>query len=92
MKSLRCLHRSLSQQKQSPLSWECKAAVLGPCQFSARLRPLLGMRISWKYIERKEVTAAGSKSCCSNDARAKSPGCRPRMRSKVFSQLALAEA
>ncbi|UYV65076.1 hypothetical protein LAZ67_3003051 [Cordylochernes scorpioides] len=32
MKSLRCLHTSLSQQ--CSLSWVCKAAVLGPCQFS----------------------------------------------------------
>ncbi|UYV60713.1 hypothetical protein LAZ67_1002006 [Cordylochernes scorpioides] len=38
MKSLRCLHTSLSQQSQCPLSWVCKAAVLGPCQFSARLQ------------------------------------------------------
>ncbi|UYV64493.1 hypothetical protein LAZ67_3000972 [Cordylochernes scorpioides] len=45
MKSLRCLHTFLSQQSQCPLFWVCKAAVLGPCQFSARLRPLLGMRI-----------------------------------------------
>ncbi|UYV61990.1 hypothetical protein LAZ67_1007348 [Cordylochernes scorpioides] len=45
MKSLRCLHASLSQQSPCPLSWVCKAAALGPCQFSARLRPLLGMRI-----------------------------------------------
>ncbi|UYV69768.1 hypothetical protein LAZ67_7000673 [Cordylochernes scorpioides] len=43
MKSLRCLHTSLSQQ--CPLSWVCKAAVLGPCQFSARLRPAMDMRI-----------------------------------------------
>ncbi|UYV80393.1 PLGRKT [Cordylochernes scorpioides] len=32
MKSLRCLHASLSQQ--CPLSWVCKVAVLGPFQFS----------------------------------------------------------
>ncbi|UYV65074.1 hypothetical protein LAZ67_3003049 [Cordylochernes scorpioides] len=32
MKSLKCLHKSLSQQ--CPISWVCKAAVLGPCQFS----------------------------------------------------------
>ncbi|UYV82464.1 K02A2.6-like [Cordylochernes scorpioides] len=34
MKSLRYLHTSLSQQSQYPLSWVCKAAALGPCQFS----------------------------------------------------------
>ncbi|UYV60710.1 hypothetical protein LAZ67_1002001 [Cordylochernes scorpioides] len=34
MKSLRCLHVSLSQHQQCPLSWVCKVAVLGPCQFS----------------------------------------------------------
>ncbi|UYV64337.1 FAT4 [Cordylochernes scorpioides] len=34
MKSLRCLHTSLSQQPQCSLSWLCKAAVLGPCQIS----------------------------------------------------------
>ncbi|UYV84216.1 hypothetical protein LAZ67_X001549 [Cordylochernes scorpioides] len=45
MKSLRCPRASLSQQSQCPLSWVCKAAALGPCQFSIRLRPLLGMRI-----------------------------------------------
>ncbi|UYV61140.1 Cda5 [Cordylochernes scorpioides] len=44
MKSLRCLHASPSQQSQCSLSWVCKAAALGLCQFSARLRPLLGMR------------------------------------------------
>ncbi|UYV84392.1 hypothetical protein LAZ67_X002000 [Cordylochernes scorpioides] len=40
-----CLHASPSQQQQYPLSWVCKAAALGLSQFSARLRPLLGMRI-----------------------------------------------
>ncbi|UYV77786.1 MAP4K1 [Cordylochernes scorpioides] len=34
MKSFRCLHASLSQQQQCPLSWVCKAAVLGLCLFS----------------------------------------------------------
>ncbi|UYV71454.1 hypothetical protein LAZ67_8003299 [Cordylochernes scorpioides] len=48
MKSLRCLHASISKQQQCPLSWVCKAAAQGPCQFSARLRPLLGMRICGK--------------------------------------------
>ncbi|UYV61991.1 hypothetical protein LAZ67_1007350 [Cordylochernes scorpioides] len=46
-KSLRCLHASPSQQQQYPLSWVCKAAALGLSQFPARLRPLLGMRISF---------------------------------------------
>ncbi|UYV60634.1 K02A2.6-like, partial [Cordylochernes scorpioides] len=46
-KSLRCLHASPSQQQQYPLSWVCKAAALGLCQISARLRPLLAMRISF---------------------------------------------
>ncbi|UYV66393.1 hypothetical protein LAZ67_4001529 [Cordylochernes scorpioides] len=49
MKSLRYLHASLSQQSQCPLSWVCKVAVLGPCLFYARLRPLLSMRI-WGYL------------------------------------------
>ncbi|UYV80650.1 hypothetical protein LAZ67_19001235 [Cordylochernes scorpioides] len=44
-KSLRCLHASPSQQQQYPLSWVCKAAALGLSQCSARLWPLLGMRI-----------------------------------------------
>ncbi|UYV66276.1 hypothetical protein LAZ67_4001182 [Cordylochernes scorpioides] len=34
IKSLRCLHASLSQQQQCPLSLVCNAASLGPCQFS----------------------------------------------------------
>ncbi|UYV60727.1 GVQW3 [Cordylochernes scorpioides] len=34
MKSLRCLHTSLSQQSRCRVSWVCKAVVLGPCQFS----------------------------------------------------------
>ncbi|UYV76106.1 hypothetical protein LAZ67_13002538 [Cordylochernes scorpioides] len=42
---LLCFHTSLSEQQQCPLSWVCKAAALGLCQFSARLRTLLGMRI-----------------------------------------------
>ncbi|UYV77759.1 hypothetical protein LAZ67_15002178 [Cordylochernes scorpioides] len=42
MKSLRCLYAFLSQQQQLPLSWVCKAAVLGPCLFSAKLWPMLG--------------------------------------------------
>ncbi|UYV72483.1 hypothetical protein LAZ67_9003328 [Cordylochernes scorpioides] len=50
MKNLRCLHTSLSQQSQCPLSSVCK--VLGPCQFSARLRPLLDMRIYSKSLAR----------------------------------------
>ncbi|UYV60715.1 hypothetical protein LAZ67_1002008 [Cordylochernes scorpioides] len=45
MKSLRYLHTSLSQHSQCSLSWVCKAAALGLCQISARLRPLLGMSI-----------------------------------------------
>ncbi|UYV73633.1 hypothetical protein LAZ67_11000093 [Cordylochernes scorpioides] len=45
IKSLRCIHASPSQQQQCPLSWVCKAAALGLCQISARLRPLLAMRI-----------------------------------------------
>ncbi|UYV60414.1 hypothetical protein LAZ67_1001085 [Cordylochernes scorpioides] len=65
MKSLRCLHTSLSEQRQCPLSWMCKAAALGLCQFSARLRPLLDRKIctgsttQWQAdLAPKEMTAS----------------------------------
>ncbi|UYV65850.1 hypothetical protein LAZ67_3005645 [Cordylochernes scorpioides] len=45
MKSLRCPRTSLSQKSQCPLYWVCKSVALSPCQFSARLRSLLDMRI-----------------------------------------------
>ncbi|UYV80028.1 hypothetical protein LAZ67_18001467, partial [Cordylochernes scorpioides] len=34
-----------TNQLQCPLSWVCKAAALGPYQFSTKLQPLLDMRI-----------------------------------------------
>ncbi|UYV64958.1 hypothetical protein LAZ67_3002563 [Cordylochernes scorpioides] len=44
-KKVEMYHASPSHQQQCPLSWVCKAAALGLCQISARLRPLLDMRI-----------------------------------------------
>ncbi|UYV64652.1 hypothetical protein LAZ67_3001508, partial [Cordylochernes scorpioides] len=50
-------HASPSHQQQCPLSWVCKAAALGPCQISARLRPLLAMRICGVRSEDPSVYA-----------------------------------
>ncbi|UYV74787.1 hypothetical protein LAZ67_12000976 [Cordylochernes scorpioides] len=53
----------LQQQQQCPLSWVCKAAALGLCQFSARLRSLLGMRIYGK-MSLLECAVQTGKSVC----------------------------
>ncbi|UYV71453.1 hypothetical protein LAZ67_8003298 [Cordylochernes scorpioides] len=66
-KSLRCLHASPSQQQQYLLSWVCKAAALGLCQFSVVVvsneEPQMSPCISITAVAMSTILAAALDLC-----------------------------